>query len=402
MAWFTSLGARVPAFLNVVLLAHIFGEGSDFATAYVLLFAVNAAVAYLVNNFSETASLAAGSDQAARLPGALVALAIVGPAVTIAAVGVSWLAVGAAATMGVAQVLIAERRARLLVAGDIGFAYGSVVLRDLPITAALAAVGLGFLTLGPVAATGLVWFGVWCQCLVLTWFVRRRLGNDAIGRPAENTTPWQTAVLILVGAIGLAGLPVMIRSGLARLGSADELVEFEALDRLGYIVSIAVLGGVGTELQRRWARSASVERARLELRTTVLILLSLGMIAAVFAFLVGTAPLKLLFGQSSIDDASPRVMAVVLLGGGLNLAAIACSRFLLAAGRYSAVAGAFGSALVISGVSILFAASHGALAAASVTIAANAIALAVLGLVVYSDSAGTPGRPEHNVVPSVA
>lgn len=377
LVWAYSMAARSTAFLVVVAISWVSPQLEAAGSAYILAFAANAFVAYVFNHVTETSAI--GGSSKPKVPALIVILGSVLVGVTIVLSRGSAIEVCLVIGCTSLQAGIAANRARLVAAGEVLVPYGAPILRDLPMLMLAAATVWGELTPAGTFGTMALAVGVSIQALALWLRGRRREFEVSKG------LSYQGIGFVLVGAIALAGMPLVLRAVVSNRGSRADLVSFEAIDRFGYVISIAVLGGIGTELQRRWAHSEG-STARAEMIVARWSLGFLGLAGGGLALVLGRYPLVLVLGRSELDQSAQYTLALVLTSAGFNLASIVQSRYLLARERYSMVAGSFSMGLVLSMLASIKLVEFGIVGVATASLSGNLAAFMCLVAGVWRSS----------------
>jgi hypothetical protein len=242
------------------------------------------------------------------------------------------------------QPLVARLRTLAIDSSRYRPAYASTGVRDTP-AALLAVLSLGLggsvLSVLPLALAG----GVVLQLLVLRLVSRHVHIAPPDPDPAPRDATLGAGLVVAASALFLAAFPPVARVLAELSGEPTSLAQFEFAERPAYTIGIAVAGGVGTELQRRW-RDRSGMAIRTELRRAqrliTIALLAFGGAIWMAAWLLQSVT-TLDFGSSFLV-----LLPLCILSNGLYLFAVLRTRLLLAVGHPRPTAAAYAAGLLVA------------------------------------------------------
>jgi len=222
---------------------------------------------------------------------ALTALCAASGAVVALAVSASWLSVCLLSAGGSLVPRVAGARSAAIRAGRVARPYASGMLRDAALAAGWLLATRDHLDDGVAEAMVATSLGLGCvlPLLPLRTYMHRQGVRPTLGARSA----------VLMAGFGLHSfLPTGARVAIAHGMSAIQLASFEMSERVNYLVVSGLLGGLGSELQRRW----SLDRSRLNARREVV---ALGAVLALVG-VIGGAVVGVI-GHSALSDVSHQI-----------------------------------------------------------------------------------------------
>lgn len=311
-AWVFSMIGRMVSLVPLALLV-VRGDlaSHDQVKLYIATFAYVASSSYVLNTINEAHlfSKSAGERSSAEVVIQSVVTVAFGLAFLSPVLADGTLLSGATVIVAIAlQPLVAQFRTRAIDSGRFRGAYASTALRDLPV----AVTSIGVLAITPDLVRFLpagVLLGTVVQLVhVLAASAKRDAPLLAPDRVSGST---YTAVIAL-SAVSLAAYQPLARLFAELSEGINALSTYELSDRPAYMVALALAGGVGTELQRRW-RDSTLETVLRELahaeRIVIIGMAAVGVatVAVAYAFrgdiqLLSSGPLLILLPLSFIAE----------------------------------------------------------------------------------------------------
>ena len=197
-----------------------------------------------------------------------------------------------------------EMRQRLLLAGELGLPYLGITLRSLSLLAFLAGWVWSSNAIGPIAVSA---------CFLTSGILELLLYRMAAGAVSVPGTPRSAEARPIYPPLSLplgytlfCTLPWLLRVVTATSADVGALRILEYADRLSYLAVSGVLGGLATELQRRWAAMEDLSSAHREARILGGVLMATG-------FLTGLAAAAVAPTFFSVVDPGEQ-LAIVAMG----------------------------------------------------------------------------------------
>lgn len=325
-AWLLSVASRGVSLVPLALIAFsVRSQGLPEVRAYIITFAVVAAASYILNTLAESSLL---SRTAVSITGAHhITLALITTALCLASLGP--LAIENPFTVALPssiacalQPWTSVARTKALDSDAYKIAYSATAARDLP----AAVLSIIALVIDLRWASALPWGVAVGSVLQLMW-LKSRDDRSALptGSGAANTLVWAG-----ISAFALAAFSPMIRVMVEGLARADSLALFELADRPAYVAALALAGGVGSELQRRW-RDMTTSEVRREYKRVCFIWLT-GM-ATSCVIVLAAVVLGRRFVDAMQDPLLPWLIVGTFIANSAYLVSVANTRFLMSLGR---------------------------------------------------------------------
>lgn len=259
-------------------------------------------------------------------------LTYVGTVAVVGAAGSAWAGDAtalAALTLVVAFVgalPVTRHRQRLLLSGLLGLPYFGVILRSAVLLAVLATVGRSDDSSTASLGVAMAFLASTLVEAALYGVGRSRSRTDAlVATPLHQ--PGTASLALAVGHTLSCALPWLLRLVVSTAIGVEALRFIEYADRFSYLAVSGVLGGLATELQRRWQTTGRSVRARQE---------ATAMSAALYATGVGAGVLAAIVAPRVFEHAPvSSIITIVVLGfaAGANGAMTVVQRLVLAAGE---------------------------------------------------------------------
>ena len=263
-AWIFSMIGRV---VSLVPLALLVARG-DLASheqvkLYIAAFAYVASASYVLNTVNEAHlfSKTAREHASVEILMQSVATVALGLAFLAPVLAGSTVLSGGAVIVAIAlQPLVAQFRTRAIDSGRFRGAYASTALRDLPV----AFISIGALFITPELVRFLAGGVLLGTLIQLVHVLLASASRDAPKLASKGVGGSTYTAIIAFSAISLAAYQPLARLFAELSEGASSLSTYELSDRPAYMVALALAGGVGTELQRRW-RDSTLETVLREL-----------------------------------------------------------------------------------------------------------------------------------------
>lgn len=345
-AWSFSMVGRSASLVPIGLLATRGAVGDSYdVRLYIAGFAYLAGASYVLNVMNEARLFSKVGGEHSPSEVALQSGVVVGCSLIFISPLLSGAHIASVVWIGLAvglQALTAKYRVRTIDSHKFRGAYASTGLRDLP--AAVVSIGSMLITEELVRYLPFAMFvGALLQLVQLILSSRNIdrlvMRSSVMHRPAAAYS-----LFVALAAIALASYQPLARLFAELSAGSRSLSLYELADRPAYVVALALAGGVGTELQRRWRESndRNVVRELAKIQFIVIAaMLLMGCVATYGAYLVRNS--LAIF----TDDRLIVLIPLAFLAETAYLLAVLRTRLIMANGSGRPIVVAYGAGLLV-------------------------------------------------------